>query len=292
MKILAIMVAYNRGIPQSDTYKSFMCALAKNNCENIFSFLVYDNSPSSQNLDCSVPVSTSYLHDPTNAGLAKAYNYALDEALSNGCDWLLLLDQDSILPEDFTVNLIKTAKTINADENLVAIVPRVNCMGKIVSPSIVKFGGRFRPVDVSIRGISYGQITSINSGTMLRTKFMKTIGGFNTSFSLDYLDHWLFSTIHSNNKLVFISESVVEHELSIMDYEKWMNLERYENILAAETLFLKTCRPKNEKYFYILRLMKRMAVQLLGQNKAIFCKSTLRTLKSVVFGVQDQGSLH
>lgn len=286
MKILAIMVVYNQDILSSMTFQSLMAALAKHDSEAALSLMIYDNSPTSQNLECSTsPVSITYVHDPTNAGLAKAYNHALDVAVSDGFEWLLLLDQDSTLPEDFTANLINTAEMINADENVVAIVPRVKCLGKTVSPSIVKFGGCFRPVDANVRGICHRQVTSINSGTMLFTAFMKTARGFNSLFRLDYLDHWIFSTIHSNNKSIFISESVVDHELSIMDYDRWMNLERYENILKAEMLFLKMCRPKYEKYFYMVRLLKRMKVQLFDRNKALFYKSTLRTFKNILLNV-------
>lgn len=289
MKILAIMVAYNQDILSSKTFQSLKDALAKHDIEDIFSFLIYDNSLTPQNVDWEVAAPMSYKHDPTNAGLAKAYNYALDAGMSNSCDWLLLLDQDSTLPEDFVTKLIDITKQINVDENIVAIVPRVRCLGKMVSPSVVKFGGCFRPVDAAIKGDCHCQITSINSGTMIRSSFMKSIGGFNTLFRLDYLDHWVFSSIYSNNKRAFVSESVVEHELSIMDYDSWMNVERYESILKAERIFLETCRPKYENYFYILRLVRRIFAQLSDHKKAVFYKSTLQAFKNIILNNQDKG---
>jgi glycosyltransferase involved in cell wall biosynthesis len=293
MMILAIMVVYNQDILSSTTFQSLMGALAKHDSEGALSLMVYDNSPASQNLECfTSPVSITYVHDPTNAGLAKAYNHALDVAVSDGFEWLLLLDQDSTLPEDFTVKLINTAEMIKADENLVAIVPRVKCLGETVSPSVVKFGGCFRPVDASIMGTSHPQVTSINSGTMLRTTFMKTVGGFNTVFRLDYLDHWVFSTIYSNSKSVYISESVVDHELSIMDYDRLMNLERYESILNAEVLFLDMCRPKYEKYTYMARLINRIKDQAIDRNKRKYLKTTWRALKRILFDDNNQQILH
>jgi len=289
MKILAIIVAYNQDIMSSATFQSLIGAFEKNAFENALSILIYDNSPTSQTFNWSVPTPMSYVHDPTNAGLAKAYNYALDVAVSNGCDWLLLLDQDSYLPKDFITILINTADTIKANKNLVAIVPRVECMGKTISPSILKLGGRFRPIDSITNGICHFKLTSINSGTMLRTSFMKTAGGFNPLFWLDYLDHWVFSTIYSNNKMVFISGSVIKHELSVMDYNKWVNLERYEGILKAEMLFITMYRPKYDKYFYMLRLLYRIGVQLFKQRKRVFYKATLRMFMNVLFN--RKGSL-
>ncbi|KAF0220658.1 MAG: glycosyl transferase 2 family [Geobacteraceae bacterium] len=291
MKILVIMVVYNQDISQSRTFQSLMGALAKHDCDDVMGFIIYDNSPTPQKINWSIPVSITYVHDPTNTGLAKAYNHALDAAVSNGFEWLLLLDQDTSLPDNFTANLIKTTEVISSDESVVAIVPRVECLGKTVSPSIIKFGGCFRPVDGRARGVCHRPVTSINSGTMLRTSFMQSVGGFNTLFWLDYLDHWIFSTIYSNSKRVFISESVVDHELSVMDYDRWMNLERYENILKTELLFLNVCRPKYEKYSYMIRLLKRMIVQLFERSKLRFFKSTFRTLKSILLGGQGQGIL-
>jgi GT2 family glycosyltransferase len=292
MKLLSVMVAYNEDISQSKTFLSIKGAFAQHDRADSLRFLVYDNSPAPQSFDWSLPIPMSYVHDPTNAGLAKAYNFALEAATSEGCDWLLLLDQDSTLPENFTVNLSKTADAINDDESLVAIVPRVRCLEEIVSPSIVNFGGFFRPVDASMRGVCHRQVTSINSGTMLRISFIQKVGGFNTSFPLDYLDHWLFSRIYSNNKRVLLSESNIDHELSVVDYDKWMNLGRYDSILAAEMLFLKTCRPKYDKYFYMLQLLKRIVFQSFQYKKFKYHKSTFRTFKSLLVGAQDQGPLH
>lgn len=292
MKILAVMVVYKQNILSSTTLQSLIGSISKHGCEDRISILIYDNSPSSQHLDCLLPLSVSYVHDPTNPGLAKAYNYAVENAVSDGCDWLLLLDQDTCLPENFTENLLNTARILNADENIVAIVPRVKCLGMTVSPSIVKFGGYYRPVEENIVGICPLQVTSINSGTLLRTAFIKTIGGFNKFFWLDYLDHWVFSIIHSRNKRVFLSQSVIDHELSVTDYDRWMNLERYVSILKAERLFLETCRPKYEKYFYIVRLLKRMISQLFDYKNSAYYKSTYQAFKNILLNIQDKGTLH
>ncbi len=284
INILAVVVTFKRDIKTSITYQSLMNAyLHHQNSKYRMSVIIYDNSPEPQIIDWSTNlVSIEYVHDSTNAGLAKAYNHALDTAISNGFEWLLLLDQDSTLPEDFTANLIKTIEVINSDESIVAIVPTVQCQGKTVSPSIIKFGGYFRPVDARVRGICRRPVTSINSGTMIRSSFIHSVGGFNSLFWLDYLDHWIFSIIYTNNKRVFISESILEHELSIMDYHKEMNLKRYDNILRAEILYLKMCRPKYEKYYYMIRLLGRMKVQLLERNKIIYFKSTFRAFINIL----------
>ncbi len=62
---------------------------------------------------------------------------------------------------------------------------------------------------------------AINSGVAWSVKFLKKIGGFNPAFSLDFLDHWLFWKVDQLEKTVEILPVRMEHDLSVLDYEKF-----------------------------------------------------------------------
>ena len=53
-----------------------------------------------------------YVHDPSNGGLASAYNYALARAESEEREWLLLLDQDTSLTAEFISELVETSESL------------------------------------------------------------------------------------------------------------------------------------------------------------------------------------
>src|SRR5271155_3913520 len=94
--ILAIVVIYKRSPSESRSLCSLVDVLNANpDLAEYFSLIVYDNSPYRQSFDMDVNVQVMYKHDPTNAGLATAYNFALALAQQKHNEWLLLLDQDT-----------------------------------------------------------------------------------------------------------------------------------------------------------------------------------------------------
>ena len=66
-----------------------------------------------------------YVHDPSNGGLASAYNFALARAESEEREWLLLLDQDTSPTREFIVELLEAAASLHARPDVAAIVPKL-----------------------------------------------------------------------------------------------------------------------------------------------------------------------
>ncbi len=101
MKLQAVVVIYKLEIAASKTIASLHSLGRQPGLE--ISLLIYDNSPSPQT--CEHPIANlfpvTYVHDPQNGGLAPAYNRALQMAEANGAEWLLLLDQDTVLSADY-----------------------------------------------------------------------------------------------------------------------------------------------------------------------------------------------
>jgi GT2 family glycosyltransferase len=195
--------------------------------------LLFDNSPERQH--CSLAPPWDYYWPGSNLGLAGAYNFALSEARRVECDWLLLLDQDTTLLPEFLCNLHTDLNTIQDDDSVAACVPQAWAGNKPFSPWIRKLSrnvpfrrkGKFVP-----RGIG-----AVNSGTCVRGSFIYGLGGFDQRFWLDFLDHWLFVTIERSGRSVLMTENRIQHNLSVRDYNAGVSLERYRNILNAESLF-------------------------------------------------------
>ena len=102
MKIFIEIVLYNKKINESATYISLVSK--KNIINQLFThveLLIYDNSPVSQTSDCLNIFSTIYKTNIKNGGVSAAYNYAYEIAKKHNYEWILLLDQDTELNENY-----------------------------------------------------------------------------------------------------------------------------------------------------------------------------------------------
>ncbi|EMF0229064.1 glycosyltransferase [Enterococcus hirae] len=270
-KIVVVIVLYQQRFSQSPSFDLLMKAVK----EKKIQLVVYDNSPVKQ-LEplLEQDKDISYYHDPSNPGLATAYNYALNHAQQN-IRYFVTLDHDSQL----TATYFDTLLTIDWTDELVAAVPLVYAGSNQISPV---FADRYinRQVEKVDRSqLSQRRIMAINSGAVFSIKFLKEIGGFNLDFPLDFLDHWLFWTIYQFKKTVFILPEKMEHDLSVLDYQK-VSVTRYQSILKAEKTFYqnydKEMLPRHRKQL-LLRTVKqfltvrnrkiwRLTLQLFTEN--------------------------
>lgn len=250
-KIVVVIVLYQQCFSQSPSFDLLMKAVK----EKKIQLVVYDNSPVKQ-LEplLEQDKDISYYHDPSNPGLATAYNYALNHAQQN-IRYFVTLDHDSQL----TATYFDTLLTIDWTDELVAAVPLVYAGSNQISPV---FADRYinRQVEKVDRSqLSQRRIMAINSGAVFSIKFLKEIGGFNLDFPLDFLDHWLFWTIYQFKKTVFILPEKMEHDLSVLDYQK-VSVTRYQSILKAEKTFYqnydKEMLPRHRKQL-LLRTVKQ-----------------------------------
>lgn len=277
-KILVVLVIYKVRVQDSPTYQSLLDAGLLGVSVSHFAVLVYDNSPQMQvSITLDAP-RLQYIHDPANGGLAAAYNQALKVAITGGFEWLLLLDQDTTLPAKYFSAVCDAAAELAGDHTVSAIVPKVKSGEKLVSPSEVLPGWRLRPIPSGHGGLCDLKLTAINSGTVIRTSFVCQLGGFNSDFWLDCLDHWLFTALHAAKKRLYVLDAVITHDLSVLDYNNNISITRYQNILRAEGLFFSKYQGRAEMTVYLLRLVFRATKQFaLVRNKKI-ALMTLRHL--------------
>lgn len=276
MNILAIVVLYRCNIEDSKTISSLIesFSFSPEVFEN-FKLIIYDNGGIDQNVLTKLPFSSEYVRSPKNKGLAVAYNYALHQGLRDGSNWLLLLDQDSWLQIDFIKNLNIKINEVYDNPEVKAIVPKMYYDNHFFSPSKVKYGGIHRPIDMKHQGIYHNEIFAIGSGSLLKIDFFGSIGGFEEFFWLDCLDRWIYYKIHTLGGKVLVTNSVIEHELSIMEYSKFMNEKRFFNIILYESCFMRFYKSYGENLIYMVRLLKR--------SVSLFMKKDTRKYSTMIF---------
>ncbi|WP_137222052.1 glycosyltransferase family 2 protein [Shewanella sp. MEBiC00475] len=145
--------------------------------------IIVDNSPQPHNFKKVIEYYT-YLHFPENIGIAAAHNAGLIHLLKLGCEYAILLDQDSLIPTDMVFNLsslLKASKKMK--QNIVAIGPRIHC----------SFSDENVRSLVQREVFEYEQLVGVTqiiaSGMMIDLSAIDEVGLKDESLFIDGVDH-------------------------------------------------------------------------------------------------------
>lgn len=173
MRIYAVMVVYNKHLSECP---SFCSAKSQSDVQ----LLVVDNSTdeSVQNQEEARQAGAWFLSMNGNKGLSKAYNAAFDMLREKPGDWIVLLDDDTEIPDEYWVKL----RTESPDAILLPVVMTAN--GKMISPAEMKHD--IPHLAQSTESIT--EITGINSGMAIPKRLADTYT-YDERLFLDYVDH-------------------------------------------------------------------------------------------------------
>jgi rhamnosyltransferase len=183
--MLAILLLYNRRLDESDTFRS-LSAWPQESGEKL-DLLVYDNSATpmlSGGADFR-GFRIHYTHDEKNPGVSKAYNEGAKLARALGKKWLILLDQDTIFPED---SLTKYQRAMEQQPEAVLLAPVLKAGGKIYSPCRYYLKRGFHPKNVQPGWRPIRHWSVLNSGMCISLPVFEQIGGFDERIGLDFAD--------------------------------------------------------------------------------------------------------
>jgi GT2 family glycosyltransferase len=273
--ILAVVVLYRCELAHSQSVSSLFRILREHpELARHFSPLLYDNSPEPQENTMQATLPVDYVHDPSNRGLATAYNFALERAEAEQRAWLLLLDQDTVLTEEFLLELVESARTLYGQAQVGAIVPKLLVRGAIYSPEEnflhqVRHQYRsLRTVKKDAVGVQQGHLNAYNSGATLRVSAMRAVGGFPLQFWLDYLDHAVFRALFVGGFRIYVMRAELVHNSSLAEVTS-LPLWRLRNILQAQTLFVKQSGGFFDRMLYrifLLRFSRGLLKNLKGSS--------------------------
>ncbi|MGD0445690.1 MAG: glycosyltransferase [Edaphobacter sp.] len=257
MKLQAVVVLYKQKIAESKSIRSLFDRIQSRNLD--IDLLIYDNSPSPQSCEHAITtlISVIYTHDPTNGGLVPAYNQGLVLAKESGTDWLLLLDQDTILTDRYFETLHGAIREHGADARIAAYAPHIIVRGKCVAPSWF-FLGVHRHVKISWHGIATKPVIGINSATVVRVSYVGSIGGFDERFPLNFTDYWLYREIYRSGKMVIVLDCGLDHELSAANRDTFRPVPLYRDVLYHEGLFYRSSQSRIVVIVFWSRLMLRV----------------------------------
>jgi hypothetical protein len=192
-----------------------------------------------------------------------------------GIPWLLLLDQDTTIPEEFIPRMAAYSQRFAHDPEVAAVVPLLTWRGRLISPNHLGSFYRVLPVPRTCHGTYYKeQLFACDSATLMRVSALREAGGYDEGlFWLDFSDIYVFAAFYRNGRSVYVASDLqVEHSLSTTDYANNMTPQRYRNFLAAEGAYLLLYESRWNNVALTVRLLARAAKQYLRHQDKVFAK--------------------
>jgi GT2 family glycosyltransferase len=281
MKILAVVVRYQTPLSESIAFQGLCDAFSSHpEIARSYTVMIWDNSPE------AIPNSGLshefvYSHSKVNLCVSGAYNGAMQYAVEHGYPWMLLLDQDTKITHAALVGMLSHCHDLLSREEIAAIAPTVCVGSRIISPVEIRpLSSKGRNYPAGECGIASGEATAINSGCIIRVGSLRAIGGFSLGFWLDYSDIYVFHQFFLNGMKVWRAADVqLEHDLSIMDYDRLMTPWRCKNRSCAETAFTDLYNGSLENAILTLRLFARAIKQRLKYQNPEFSRIAWGQLK-------------
>lgn len=183
------IVLYKEDLASCDTFRTLAESIEKYQPKERIAVFVFDNTPrgddkkQNSNYYYNQYLEVFYFTENENRGLPYAYNLFAKKTKQLSKKWLVLLDQDTALPEDFV------EKYLSLDTKFNLYCPSVISNGNLMSPS--KFYN-YRPAPITVpdsKMLPLSDVTCINSGLMINVAFYSQIGGYNPNLFLDFCDH-------------------------------------------------------------------------------------------------------
>jgi len=267
-----IIVLYKARLEDCESYRTLMRNVGRL-CVS-WHLMLYNNSA-----DIQIPQGDYKLIVPAeNRMLAGAYNEALNESRLNNCEWLLLLDQDTQITESY----IDSLNHFFMSGAMVAVAfPILENNGLHLSPHTycLPLGPWFFMKKLNNHGVVEGCVSAFNSASLFSVSEIEKIGGFPNEFPLDMLDTCVFYRLSKKKKSFFVLNSVLQHDLSVLDYASKMNKNRYLSLVRAEKrmavqMGIVACVALK------IRLFLRFVKQLLVPSKRPYSLCTLKAFFS------------
>ncbi len=272
--IQIIIVLYGCGLSQSTAFTSLKKQLKKRKTDIHYDIIIFNND-TKQQINSSDDL--TIINSTSNKKLAFAYNFALKRAIEQHREWLLLIDQDTEITDEYFTEL-ENYLSAPKEKNVVSVVPFLVSHNRAVSPErIDDFIWKTHSITQQ-KGICTGRISAFNSMSLLKVDFIKKIGGFNEQYPLDMLDYWVYNQIYKRVKKVSVLNVKIEHNLSLLDKKKYIPLSRYKDLLSAENKFVKTELNLSHYLSHKLRLIYRVVYQVLKRKDKKYLLATIKML--------------
>lgn len=268
--IVVGIVIYN---PEYDLLKKSITALF----DQVDRIVLYLNSSFDKEIISGMD-KVETINDGTNNGIATALNAIMEYAENLGCDWCLLMDQDSVVCSDF----------LRCYEKYISLKDAAIITPIISEDNNAKSNAPMDGVDLIDMCITSGSYNNID--------VWKKVGGFREEFFIDYVDWEYAARVRNAGYRIYrINEVSINHKLGNKEYHSLLGhrfftynhnaFRKYyitRNTIVSFKLF-----PNEDAFSHpYLRTIKRLLITVLYEDEK------KEKIKSIIKGVRDSRTLY
>lgn len=261
--IYTIIVIYNSEV------------LLKNKIPNL---IICDNSTNieikGKNIQFCIKNNINYIDMQENAGITKAYNKAISKIQISSDNWLIILDQDTLLPKDF---IQKFEKAIKENPTKKIFIPIIKDNVGIMSPTKIK-GMGFTHSNAEDFNSHLKTYSFINSGMCINTTVFSSVI-YDEKLFLDMVDHDFVKTVKekfgSDIFHVIDDISIFQNFSGVTKNSLSSDLTRFKILIKDQTYFYHKHYGKKGLCYSNKKLLLR-AVKLCIQHKTFKFLNLLR----------------
>lgn len=239
--IYALIVLYNKTILESTTFKHLKKYKDK------IKINVFDNGKEEYikvNRKYCEENDVNYYTIHKNIGISKAYNFVIDKIDKKEDDHILILDDDTILNDDYIEEIFFEANKKEYD----VVLPTIISDKRIISPANVQFNCRIKILK-SINELNIKKVSAINSGMLIKLSVFNKIR-YNEEIFLDYVDHDFMKQVRENKFRVHIMKAKINQNYSRFQKNSIdSEIYRFKIYLKDFKIYCKECN--NILFFYI-----------------------------------------
>lgn len=220
-RVFIIIINYN-GF--EDTYE---CINSLNNIKYVnYKIIIVDNNSNNESYEKLKKLTKKFnncilLRSENNNGFASACNIGINYAIKNNCDYVLLLNNDTIVDKDFLKILVN--KCLEYDNKIIATCKIVNYYKR----DIVWYGGGYFSKlkgnvyhfkgNINDKKFNIDRFVTFASGCclLIPLEIIKKIGLLDESYFLYYEDaDYSCKVIKNNYDILYCSKSIIYHKIS------------------------------------------------------------------------------
>jgi GT2 family glycosyltransferase len=230
--------------------------------------IIYDNSTEETNIDF-VKEKIVYLTHHHNDGIPKALNYIFRKGKDLGYEWILTMDQDTVVPKGMVKNFSKYFSL----KNLGAICPQVTDNRR-----------PFSHVEPKLETVTFVDFC-ITSACCTNISVWENIGGFDEFLFIDFVDNdYSLRLTHSGYKILRCNNVVIDQQYGNISMKSlfWVNFYmRLSSILhnknIAKLTYKKEVSPFRVYYVHRNLLYLNKKFKKIGKvgYRNFYCKSFL-----------------
>ena len=205
-KVLVSIITYNPDIP----------LLRKNIasiCGQVSTVVIFDNNSSNVEdiKDLVAEFDNVYvIRNSKNVGLPKNYNRATVLAQKKNCDWLMILDQDSIMPS----NIIERLSSYFNDDKVAIVCPQFRDINLY---SEEEFKRILPKEDHSLVE------RCISSASINRVSILNELGGFDEKLFIDQVDYDYCKNVREHGyNIIQVNDCIIDHSIGKSRYVRFL----------------------------------------------------------------------